>query len=403
MGKSRVFRYILKSAMAKADKSSSAPEGSNTDQSMVGKLQFTGRMRGALRALIPAALNIAGSHGDFDPVERDGLCARCLRDWPDEPDFLARWNELLARNPSATVFLSPAWQSAVVNEFVPAGQFRLITVSRQQQLLAVVPLGLNTSSMLETPGSWVTDYLDPLVDSQAAAECWEIILRLLDELWDWSMGGVLLHQVRADSPLRQILPGLAPQFGFDYAESLEVKAPFIELPKSWDDYLATLDGHERKEIKRKIRNAQTKANLQWLAIQREEELVPALDRALAAMCQAEADKADFTDEVLVGFLRRLCPVLARQGDFFLDELWLEGKPSAWLLRLRSNRGPMIYNTSYEFAQRQWSPGIVSFSLAIRDAIAAGAPVFNLLRGAEQYKARLGAKDLDLFRVTLTPS
>jgi CelD/BcsL family acetyltransferase involved in cellulose biosynthesis len=64
---------------------------------------------------------------------------------------------------------------------------------------------------------------------------------------------------------------------------------------------------------------------------------------------------------------------------------------------------MIYNTTYEFAQRQWSPGIVGFSLAIRDAIAAGAPVFNLLRGAEEYKARLGAKDLDLFRVTLTPS
>jgi len=370
---------------------------------MVGKLQLTGRMRGALRALVPAALKIAGSSGDFEPLERNGLCARCLRDWPDDPDFLPRWNGLLARNPWATVFLCPAWQSAAVNEFVPAGQFRLITVSRQQQLLAVLPLALNTSSMLETPGSWVTDYLDPLVDSQTAAECWEIILRLLDELWDWSTGGVLLHHVRGDSPLRQVLPGLASQFGFEYSETLAVKAPYIVLPKSWDDYLASLDVHERKEIKRKIRNAQTKAHLQWLTIRSAEELVPALDRALAAMRQSESTKADFTDEVLVGFLRRLCPILARQGDFFLHELWLEGKPSAWLLCLRSDRGPMIYNTSYEFAQRQWSPGVVSFALAIQDAIAAGAPVFNLLRGAEEYKTRLGAKDLELFRVTLTPS
>jgi CelD/BcsL family acetyltransferase involved in cellulose biosynthesis len=357
-------------------------------------------MRGALRALVPAALKIAGSHGDFDPLQHNGLCARCLRDWPDDPDFIPRWNELLARNPWATVFLSPAWQSAVVNEFVPAGRFRLITVTRQQQLLAVLPLALNTSSMLETPGSWVTDYLDPLVDSQAAPECWEIILRLLDELWDWSVCGVLLRHVRGDSPLRQILPGLASQFGFEYRETFAFKAPYIVLPKSWDDYLASLDAHERKEIKRKIRNAQTKANLQWLTIQREDELIPALDRALAAMRQSESCKADFTDEVLVGFLRRLCPILARQGDFFLDELWLEGKPSAWLLCLRSDRGPMIYNTSYEFAQRQWSPGIVGFSLAIQDAIAAGAPVFNLLRGAEEYKTRLGALDLDLFKIQL---
>jgi CelD/BcsL family acetyltransferase involved in cellulose biosynthesis len=213
----------------------------------------------------------------------------------------------------------------------------------------------------------------------------------------------LLQHVRADSPLRQILPDLAPNFGFEYSETLAVKAPYIVLPKSWDDYLASLDVHERKEIKRKIRNAQTKAHLQWLTIRREEELVPALDRALAAMRQSESTKADFTDEVLVGFLRRLCPILARQGDFFLQELWLEGKPSAWLLCLRSDRGPMIYNTSYEFAQRQWSPGVVSFALAIQDAIAAGAPVFNLLRGAEEYKTRLGAKDLDLFKIQLVRS
>jgi CelD/BcsL family acetyltransferase involved in cellulose biosynthesis len=370
---------------------------------MAGMLQLNGRMRGALRALVPAALNIAGSHHDFDPLQRDGLCARCLRDWPDDPDFLPRWNELLARNPWATAFLSPAWQSAAVKEFVPAGHFRLITVSRQRQLLAVLPLALNGSSMLETPGSCVTDYLDPLVDSQAIVECWEMILRLLDELWDWSVCGVLLHQVRADSPLRQILPGLAPNFGFEYRETLAVKAPCIVLPKSWDEYLASLDAHERKEIKRKLRNAQTKANLQWLTIRDEAELVPALDRALAAMCQSESCKADFTDEVLVGFLRRLCPILARQGDFFLQELWLQGKPSAWLLCLRSDRGPMIYNTGYEFAQRRWSPGIVSFSLAIQDAIAAGAPVFNLLRGTEEYKRRFGAQDLGLFNIQLLPS
>ena len=64
---------------------------------------------------------------------------------------------------------------------------------------------------------------------------------------------------------------------------------------------------------------------------------------------------------------------------------------------------MIYNTCYEFAQRKWSPGVVSFALAIQDAIAAGSPVFNLLRGAEEYKTRLGALDLDLFKIQLVRS
>jgi CelD/BcsL family acetyltransferase involved in cellulose biosynthesis len=369
---------------------------------MSRKLQLTGRMRGALRTLVPAALKIAHSHDELPPLVRDGLVARCYRDWPDHPDFAPRYDELFAQNPSATVFNSPVWESAVVNEFVPAGQFRLITVNRGTQLLAVLPLALNTASMLETPGRWLTDYLDPLVDSRAVRQSWSMILNLLHELWDWSIGGVQLHHVRGDSTLRRILPDLAPTLGFNYSETPTASAPFIMLPKTWAEYLDSLDAHERKEIKRKLRHAREMANLQWRTLSTEEEIVPALERAMSAMRQSEPLKAEFTEEILGGFLRRLCPVLASRGDFYIHELWLENKPSAWLLCLRSNRGPMIYNTSYDFSMRKWSPGSVCFSLAIQDAISAGAPVFNLLRGAEKYKDRLGAQDLDLFQIQLLP-
>ncbi len=370
---------------------------------MPKELQLAGRMRGALRALMPAALRIAQSYGpDFEPLERNGLTARCYRDWPDDPQFIENWKSLLARNPNSTLFCSPTWQAAVVNEFVPAGQFRLITVSRGENLLAVLPLGLNTASMLETPGRWVTDYLDPLIDAGAAEECWAIILELLNELWDWSVIGMQLQHVRGNSPLREILKNLAPKFSFEYEERCLLMAPYIPLPKTWDEYLASLDGHERKEIKRKIRNAQTKGQMKWLTLTKWDEMAEAFERALSGMRQAESLKADFTEEILLGYLRRLCPKLSAQGDFYVQELWVDGKASAWLLALRSAQGPMIYNTSYDFAQKQWSPGIVSFSLAIQDAIAAGNPVFNLLRGGEEYKKRLGAKDMELFRVTLQP-
>lgn len=365
------------------------------------ELQLAGRMRGALRALIPAALKITQRYGvDFQPLERNGLCARCWRDWPDDPDFIPRWQRLMARDSRSTVFSGPVWQSAVVDQFVPAGKFRLITVDRGAELLAVVPLSLSSASMLETPGRWVTDYLDPLVDPDAAADCWEIILDLLGDLWDWSVAGVRIQLVRADSPARRILKSLAPKLGFEFGEKRVTTAPYISLPATWDQYLAGLDVHERKEIKRKIRNAQTKGDLRWVTLSRPDEMTPALERAMSAMRQAEPCKADFAEEILVDFLRRVCPQLSRQGEFYLHELWIEEKPTAWLLCLCSEQGPMIYNTSYDFAQRHWSPGVVAFSLAIQDAIAAGKPVFNLLRGSEEYKKRLGAKDLELFRITL---
>jgi CelD/BcsL family acetyltransferase involved in cellulose biosynthesis len=248
----------------------------------------------------------------------------------------------------------------------------------------------------------VTDYLDPLVDAETAGECWSIMLELLGELWDWSVGGLDLHNIPGDSTIRRVLPTVAGQVGFDYREKIAAIAPYIPLPATWEEYLAKLDGHERKEIKRKVRNAQTKGNARWVTATDPADVAPALERALAQMRQAESTKADFTEEILIGFLRRTCPHLSRQGDFFIQELWIEGKPSAWLLALRSDRGPMIYNTSYDFGQRQWSPGIVSFSLAIQQAIAGGHPVFNLLRGGEEYKKRLGAIDLELMKISLRP-
>ena len=131
---------------------------------MSGKLQLTGRMRGALRSIVPAALRMSHASCELPGLKREGVCARCYRDWPDDPGFIEQYQQLMARCTSSTVFNSLAWQSAVVNEFVPAGQFRLVTVTRDNQLLAAVPLGINTAAMLETPGRWLTDYLDPLVD-----------------------------------------------------------------------------------------------------------------------------------------------------------------------------------------------------------------------------------------------
>jgi len=369
----------------------------------MGKLQLAGRMRDALRTLMPVGLNITHSYGEeFPPLERNGLTARCHRDWPQDAEFLDQWTELLKRNPWATVFRSPVWQTAVVDEFVPAGQFRLITVQRDQQLLALVPFALNTSAMLETPGRWVTDYLDPLVDYESTAECWTMILELLQDLWDWSLSGIYLPHVRGDSILRTLLPQICSRFGFNYEEEIFDQAPFIPLPSTWEGYLATLDSHERKEIKRKIRNAETKGAAKWLTITDAEQLNPALERAMEFMRQIDGEKGDFTDEVLIGFLRRLCPQLHQQGDFFMHELWIENRPVAWLLGLRSSRGPMMYNTAYDSTARNWSPGVVSFALAIRDAITAGHPIFNLLRGGEEYKKRLGAIDLDLLKITLRP-
>ena len=240
---------------------------------MTGRFQLRGRVRGALRTLVPVGLKIARNYGpDFKPLCHDGLSAQCHRDWPKEPQFIHQWNALLARNPHSTVFCSPAWQTAVATEFVRAGGFRLITVHRQSELMAVLPLAFKNRSILVTPGELVSDFITPLFDPSAATEVWSIMLGLLDDLWDWSVGGMVLHNVQGDCGLREVLSVTAARMGWDYHEEIVSQSLYIPLSCGWEEYLARLHGHDRKEILRKIRNAQNKGRARWQTITEENEV-----------------------------------------------------------------------------------------------------------------------------------
>jgi CelD/BcsL family acetyltransferase involved in cellulose biosynthesis len=94
------------------------------------------------------------------------------------------------------------------------------------------------------------------------------------------------------------------------------------------------------------------------------------------------------------------PPLLRDGRMQLWMLHLNGQIASSLLQIPTPAGPMLYNCGYDPAQKKWSPGIVAVATSIRNAIAAGATTYDLLRGQEPYKYRLGAVDRALVRITL---
>jgi CelD/BcsL family acetyltransferase involved in cellulose biosynthesis len=365
-------------------------------------LGFTGRALDFLRTLAPFGLEISDPHGRESPTfERDGLVARCDRAWPEDSEFLEQWTALRARSPGATVFNSPSWQRAITDEnFVPAGRLRIITVRRGNTLLAVFPLALRASSVLETPGHWLSDYLDPLIDPTAAEQCWSLILDLLNDLWDWSTRGLVFHNIAENSPTRMILETLAAKHGFVYQQKVTDCAPNLLLPDSWEKYLKMLSSKERSIQKRNIRKAQTEGEARWLTVNTMDEIGPALERGLAGLSQAKGDKGKFSVEFLCGFLRKIVPALVAQGDFYMHELWIQGKAAAWLFLFRSREGPMVFNSAFDDSLGYWRPGITSVSLAIQTAIEQKNGKFDFLRGSEDYKFRFGCKPMDLLKISL---
>jgi CelD/BcsL family acetyltransferase involved in cellulose biosynthesis len=92
--------------------------------------------------------------------------------------------------------------------------------------------------------------------------------------------------------------------------------------------------------------------------------------------------------------------MIRRRRLDLLTLKINGQPAACLLQFPSPTGPMLYNCGFDVAQKEWSPGVVAVALAIQQAIAQGAGEYDLLRGREGYKYKLGGVDRAVYKVML---
>jgi CelD/BcsL family acetyltransferase involved in cellulose biosynthesis len=332
----------------------------------------------------------------FEPMEIDGLTVRCRSSWPEDPAILQTWNDLSIRLAVGTPFHSPAWQIAGWTAGRILGRIRFITVDRGGELLCVLPLCLNPKGGLHSPGASICDYLDPLMVPEEEPACWRAILAFVAARWDRKLIEFTLHNNRESAACRSILPSLAEAAGFSLEETLVEYAPAIRLPSSWEAFLASLDAHERKEIRRKLNKAETKGDARLVRC----EDVLLLDKALLTMEAGGGEKGASVSGYVRPLLEAIAPSLMREGRLELWTLWVLGQPACYLIQITSAEGPMLYNLGYEPAMKEWSPGVVAVGMSIRNAIARGAKTFDLLRGREPYKHKLGAVDRPIFKLTL---
>jgi len=354
-----------------------------------------------LRGIFGGELKISSPDGPaIHTVEHIGISATCHRQWPTHKAFQEGWDRLSQICSHATTFTSRTWQHDGVGQTLRPGALRLITATRGEELLAVLPMEITPTGFLESIGHATSDYLDPLVDPGHQPESWAAIFALLDELWDRELKAITFQNIRHDSPCRDILPNAAAAHGLTCDQTVVNNAARIKLPSTWEGYLESLESHERKELRRKIRKAEEQAQARLVAIDGANWDEARLARAFDLIEAADATKGEWFAIHVRPMLASIGATLAREGRLRLLMLMLGEVPAAALLEFPSPRGPLLYNSGYDPAQRQWSPGAVMFGLALKDAIENGGQVFDLLRGREEYKYKMGAVDDPLFRISI---
>ncbi len=171
----------------------------------------------------------------------------------------------------------------------------------------------------------------------------------------------------------------------------------VPLGATFDDYLQGIGKKQRHEIRRKRRRYEEEVGRVLHETHRQVDW--AFDEFLRLHRLSAGEKGKFMD----GRHERVFRRLASTPGWRLDMLRIPDtdRAAACLLSYSDDEGLYLYNSAYDPDLAAASPGIAIIGTMIETAIDEGLPRFDFLKGAEEYKFRLGAEARHLFRVRAT--
>jgi CelD/BcsL family acetyltransferase involved in cellulose biosynthesis len=311
------------------------------------------------------------------------------------------WDALVAGARLRSPFLGWTWQREWARVFADGQRIEVRrVVDAGGRLVALLPLHAEAPGRLALlGGADVSDYLDLIALEGREEEAWSALLhaRAADHaVWT-------LHAVPAASPTVRVLPGLADGAGLAVDTALEERCPVLDLPGSWDAYLASLSGKHRHEMTRKLRRFAREEPAGRAVCVEGSEVEARLGDFLDLHRRSRAGKARFMDARMERFFRAAIPALASRGAARLWFLDLPAGPVAAFVTLEWDGVVGLYNSGFRPERASLSPGLVLLAHLVQDAIARGRRRFDFLRGEERYKFEFGPVPEDVYAVTVRPA
>lgn len=323
--------------------------------------------------------------------------------------FAERWQALLRRCPPYDIGQTELWNRCWWRHYGEDGsagkELFVIADEDQGQLLSLWPLfvrrrfGLKVLSWIGQVDGMITDYTLPLLPVKQRDEAARKFLQFIGDntsRWDiadlslpgWSgLLGVVTKAAAIHGARRKLAWG---------SHVIE-QCTAINLPGTFDDFLATLGSTTRSHVRQYLRAAdKVGATLEivrgdgcgaaladLLRLNRERWEVFADDRARAFLADYLACLTPGDDDVFIASLR--C-----QGLVLATILGFENQNVCYL-----HSAGVARDSSVGF-----SPGTAMYALLIRNLIEQGRVRVDMSPGMEEYKLRLGAEVDCVFGVTL---
>jgi CelD/BcsL family acetyltransferase involved in cellulose biosynthesis len=290
------------------------------------------------------------------------------------------WQALVADSPTATPFQTWEWQSTWWRHFPRLKRPYLIAVDEGDDLVGLMPLTITQGAWraARPMGAGASDYLHPIARSGYEEQVAAAISEHLKSSRDFDV--LDLHQVRETQPLA---------CGLGWAKrSEQATCLVLDLPGTYDAYLATLSKSLRYDVKKLDKSlfSEGKAAVEQV---RPDEIGQGMEMLF------EQHKKRWRKRGLPGaFIGRLqdfhmdwARLSIERGWLWLSILRLEGEPIGAIYAMALGETCYFYQAGFDPSKGSISPGSLLVAATIRRAIEEGKTKFDFLRGDEPYKRR----------------
>lgn len=301
------------------------------------------------------------------------------------------WDGLYARSGARSPFLTWAWHRAWADA-VPREQLEtcgaVVLRSAAGAVDAVLPFRVRRDRFWRLPLTSVgwafgdlgaPDHLELLADPAADLET---IADVLD-VFPWHI--VKLDHVAESASNVDRLAAVCARRGWTVRSRVVGRCPYLNLPESWDAYLASLTGHGRRAVRRKERKLRREHDV-TLTDYGPGRVDEGLDHLIRLHSRRWSGRGAFRNRAMRHLHRRFAAALAETGRLWLTTLDVDGAPAAAWYGFALGDTVYHYQNGRDPRWERERVGTVLMGLMIRRAIERGYRRMDLLRGEEPYKA-----------------
>ena len=312
----------------------------------------------------------------------------------DPRDFQRRdWSDLVRADPAGTLFHTPDFLKLYWEEFGEEPEHLLLAFGENDAgtQVSAAAFELIGDTLRFLGGTEVSDYMGPVGVPEAIAGSAHALWTGLLARDEWREAD--LRGLAEDSPWLTELREAAGSHGLTVEETEDQNgvAPILDLPPTWEDYLAQIPSKLRHEIRRKAKKLEAETGPFRIETATDETLLPLLDRFVELHQMSEGPKGVFMVPGMEIFFRRLGQTFCERGVFRLTFIRVRDELAAGTIGFSFEGTYSLYNSAFDRRWQQLAPGMVLVAEDIRQAIDEECSVFDLLKGDYAYKYRFGAR------------